>query len=73
MDSKTPLLPHTRKDANAMPRRPSPKRFSRFHAAAFVFIVALFWLARSWQCTDPTHHHDEETGSVKVPLEVHIM
>ncbi|OCL06626.1 hypothetical protein AOQ84DRAFT_296636 [Glonium stellatum] len=53
-----------------MPRRSSTGKPSRFHAAAFVFIIGLFWLARSFQCQDPTHDHFTET---KVPLEVHIM
>ncbi|KAF2188261.1 hypothetical protein K469DRAFT_566906 [Zopfia rhizophila CBS 207.26] len=53
-----------------MPRRPTPKRFSRFQATAFAVILGLFWLARSWQCNDPTHNHGTAT---KVPLEVHIM
>jgi hypothetical protein len=52
-------------------RRPTPKRFSRFHAAAFAFVVGLFWLARTWQCADPLHHEDEAAS--KVPLEIHIM
>lgn len=71
MDAKAPLLPRTQHEAT-MPRRPTPRRFSRFHAAAVVFIVGLFWLARTWQCSDPSHHHEAE-GEAKVPLEVHIM
>ncbi|KAF2649229.1 hypothetical protein K491DRAFT_698280 [Lophiostoma macrostomum CBS 122681] len=69
MDEKVPLLPQTE---DATMRRPTPKRFSRFHAAAFAFVVGLFWLARTWQCADPFHHHEDEAES-KVPLEIHIM
>ncbi|ORX96902.1 hypothetical protein BCR34DRAFT_175153 [Clohesyomyces aquaticus] len=69
MDSKSPLLPRTR-SPSPMPRR---HRFRRFHAAAFVFVLGLFWLAVNWQCTDPTHNHGGEATADKVPLEVHIM
>ena len=69
MDAKAPLLPQT---ADSTMRRPTPKRFSRFHAVAFAFVLGLFWLARTWQCADPTHHHEDEV-SAKVPLEIHIM
>ncbi|KAF2473988.1 uncharacterized protein BDR25DRAFT_257074 [Lindgomyces ingoldianus] len=68
MDVKTPLLPRTERPI-PMRRR---HRFRRFHAAAFVFVLGLFWLGVNWQCTDPTHHHNHE-ATAKVPMEVHIM
>jgi hypothetical protein len=72
-DAKTPLLPRTREEAEPMPRRPTPKRFTT-HAALFIAVFSLFWLSsRIWTCSDPTHRHDEEVGGSKVPLEVHIM
>jgi hypothetical protein len=75
MDSKAPLLPQTEYyDEVQPPRRSSATRFSRFHAAGLAILFAVFWLARSWQCDDPTHHHyGEESNETKVPLEVHIM
>lgn len=41
---------------------------SRFQIAAAVFLISLFWLARTWNCD---HEHLEV--ETKVPLEVHIM
>ncbi|KAF2494331.1 hypothetical protein BU16DRAFT_528437 [Lophium mytilinum] len=73
MDAKTPLLPTTTPqtpDDTTMPPRGVRSRLSRFHAAAFVAIIGLFFLAQSFQCQDPSHNHQEAT---KVPLEVHIM
>ncbi|KAI8942680.1 hypothetical protein NX059_000730 [Plenodomus lindquistii] len=40
----------------------------KFHIAAFVFLISLFWLARTWTCD---HEHLEK--DTKVELEVHIM
>ncbi|KAF2708953.1 hypothetical protein K504DRAFT_433665 [Pleomassaria siparia CBS 279.74] len=54
-----------------MLRRPSAKRFSRFHTAAFVALLGLFWLATNLDCHD--HHQGEKEMGTKVPLEVHIM
>jgi hypothetical protein len=67
-DAKEPLLPQTQEDA--MPRRPSAKRFSRFHATAIAILLGVFWLATTWKCE---HHHGEDETGTKVPLEVHIM
>jgi hypothetical protein len=67
-DAKEPLLPRTAEDA--MPRRPSAKRFSRFHATAIAILLGFFWLATTWKCD---HHHGEDETGTKVPLEVHIM
>lgn len=72
MGLKTPLLPRTTSDHDAMRRRPTRKRISRFQAAALAILVGLFWLARTWQCSDPTHHHEWDDPA-KVPLEIHIM
>lgn len=71
MDAKTPLLPQSEADAEVMGRMSSPRRTRRFHIAALAILAGIFWLARSWQCADPTHHHDDT--DTKVPLEVHIM
>lgn len=65
---KESLLPQTEEP---MPRRPTPKPFSRFHGIAFAFVLGLFWLSRSWSCGHD-HMHEQETAS-KVPLEIHIM
>lgn len=43
-------------------------RRSKFQIAAFVLLVSLFWLARTWNCD---HEHLEQDA--KIPLEVHIM
>ena len=69
MDAKAPLLPHA--ELPEMARRPSAKRFSRFHVAAIVVLFGFFWLAMNWDC----HHREREDSqtTAKVPLEVHIM
>jgi hypothetical protein len=70
-DSKaSPLLPWTQPqdhvNADATMLRPQSKR--RFHAALFMLVLGLFWLARTWNCE---HEHNEPDA--RVPLEVHIM
>jgi hypothetical protein len=76
-ESKAPLLPctHPQDHVNAAPAdatmlRPQSKR--RFHAALFMLVVGLFWLARTWSCGHE-HEHTHLEPEAKVPLEVHIM
>lgn len=74
--SKTPLLPQSSSDAVTEPpqsqelqphmSRRSAK--SRFQIAAAVFLISLFWLARTWNAD---HEHLET--ETKVPMDVHIM
>ncbi|KAF2279022.1 uncharacterized protein EI97DRAFT_225532 [Westerdykella ornata] len=75
MNAKTPLLPRTEQETQSrVQAMHSRRRFGRFHAAAIGLLLGLFWLATTWQCTDPNHNHGggEETAT-KVPLEIHIM
>jgi hypothetical protein len=73
MDEKTPLLPrHSQQDdinSDAAAAQTSrQKRTSRLQMAAFLILITIFWLARSWTCgAEKSEEH------VKVPLEVHIM
>ncbi|KAF2204658.1 hypothetical protein GQ43DRAFT_428762 [Delitschia confertaspora ATCC 74209] len=69
MDTKTPLLPQSE---STMLRRPSSRKLRRFHIAAFIAVLGLFWLGWTWQCPDPSHNHGRAEES-KVPLEIHIM
>jgi hypothetical protein len=68
-DTKESLLPQT--EEGTMRRRPSAKRFSRFHATAIAIILGFFWLATTWNCEHD--HGGEDEMDTKVPLEVHIM
>ncbi|KAF2855770.1 hypothetical protein T440DRAFT_440329 [Plenodomus tracheiphilus IPT5] len=75
-DTKDPLLPSqakastqdavtTAEQDDTMARQ---SRKQKFQIAAFVFLISLFWLARTWNCD---HEHLEK--DTKVPLEIHIM
>jgi hypothetical protein len=72
MVEKAPLLPDTHEHIKAPPpdeTMPSRKtRRTRLQMAAFVLLFSLFWLARTFTCTDM---HDE--ADTKVPVDVHIM
>ena len=60
MEEKAPLLPDTHEHIKAPPpdeTMPSRKtRRTRLQMAAFVLLFSLFWLARTFTCTDM---HDE--------------
>ncbi|KAJ9669592.1 hypothetical protein H2201_000459 [Coniosporium apollinis] len=46
----------------------------RFHAAAFILVLALYWLVSSFQCQHEGHRAVPDTLTKnKVPLEAHIM
>ncbi|KAL6710038.1 hypothetical protein ACN47E_009829 [Coniothyrium glycines] len=73
MAEKAPLLPlpqPAQENATAHDdsmAQPGARR-SRFQIAAFVIMLSLFWLARTWNCD---HEHLET--ETKVPVDVHIM
>ncbi len=75
MDSKAPLLPqsslpsedHVSPDTQARATSRRANMF-RFHIAAVVVLLSLFWLGSTWTCG-----HDHREVDTKVPLEIHIM
>ena len=72
MEEKVPFLANTHEDINAPPPDETmasrETRKTRLQVAAFVLLFSLFWLARTFTCTDM---HDET--DTKVPVDVHIM
>ncbi|KAG9194710.1 hypothetical protein G6011_04745 [Alternaria panax] len=72
MAEKAPLLPSTHEAADAPPRDETmasrKTTRTRLQMAACVLLFSLFWLARTFTCTD---RHDE--ADTKVPVDVHIM
>jgi hypothetical protein len=72
MEEKAPFLANTHEDINAPPPDETmasrKTRKTRLQVAAFVLLFSLFWLARTFTCTDM---HDET--DTKVPVDVHIM
>jgi hypothetical protein len=72
MEEKAPLLPNTHEEPSVPPPDETmasrKTRKSRLQMAAFVLLFSLFWLARTFTCTD---EHGE--ANTKVPMDVHIM
>jgi hypothetical protein len=72
MEEKASLLPNTHEDTSS-PRADETMasrktRKTRLQMAALVLVFSLFWLARTFTCTDM--HNETDT---KVPVDVHIM